>query len=151
MTKRSVPEISCASNTWEDQRWKRTHNKNFLINASRFHYKYIRVKSLQAVCNCSIFFSPILFDRDIIKPFQIVPLFVLLGCQVAQSVERRTLEVEVRGGSKPALCTWWRGRIQPNQPYPKGAAPAATTLLAEWWPKNKTKQKQKKKTQLKYV
>ena len=30
------------------------------------------------------------------------------------------------------LGTWWWGRIPPNQPYPKGAAPAATTLLAEW-------------------
>ena len=38
--------------------------------------------------------------------------------------------VEVRG-SKPELGTWWWGRIPPGQPYPKGAAPAATTLLAE--------------------
>ena len=30
-----------------------------------------------------------------------------------------------------SLGTWWWGRIPPNQPYPKGAAPAATTLLAE--------------------
>ena len=52
---------------------------------------------------------------------------------VAQSVERRNLEVEVRG-SKPALGTWRWGRIPPNQPYPKGAAPAATALLAVWWP-----------------
>ena len=44
-----------------------------------------------------------------------------MGRQVAQSVERRTLEVEVRC-SQPALCTWWWGRISPNQPYPKGAA-----------------------------
>ena len=51
--------------------------------------------------------------------------------QVAQSVERRTLETEV-WGSKPVLGTSWWGRISPNQPYPKGAAPAATTLLAEW-------------------
>ena len=57
----------------------------------------------------------------------------LLGRQVAQSVERRTLEAEVRG-SKPVLGTWWWGQIPPNQPYPKGAAPAASTLLAEWWP-----------------
>ena len=54
-----------------------------------------------------------------------------LGRQVAQSVERRTLEAEVRG-SKPVLGTWWWGRIPPNQSHPKGAAPAATTLLAEW-------------------
>ena len=54
-----------------------------------------------------------------------------LGRQVAQSVERRTLEAKVPG-SKPVLGTWWWGRIPPNQPYPKGAAPAATTLLAEW-------------------
>ena len=53
--------------------------------------------------------------------------------QVAQSVERRTLEEEVRG-SEPVLGTWWWGRIPPNQPYPKGAAPAATTLVEEWWP-----------------
>ena len=52
-------------------------------------------------------------------------------CEVAQSVERRTLEVEVQG-SKPALGTWCWGKIPPNQPYLKGAAPAATTLLAEW-------------------
>ena len=32
---------------------------------------------------------------------------------------------------KPALGTWWWGRIPPNQPYPKGAVPAATTLLKE--------------------
>ena len=44
------------------------------------------------------------------------------GRQVAQSVERRTLEVEVRG-SKSALGTWWWDRIPPKQPYPKGAAP----------------------------
>ena len=50
--------------------------------------------------------------------------------QVAQSVERRTLEVEVRG-SKPALGTWWWGRISPNQPYPKGAVSEATTSLNE--------------------
>ena len=53
------------------------------------------------------------------------------GHQVAQSVERRTLEIEVRC-SKPALCTWWWGRMSPNQPYPKGAAPAATTSLTKW-------------------
>ena len=35
----------------------------------------------------------------------------LKGCQVAQSVERRTLEVEVRG-SEPVLGI----RIPPNQP-----------------------------------
>ena len=52
-------------------------------------------------------------------------------CQVALSVEHMTLEAEVQG-SKPALGTWWWGRITPNQPYPKGAAPALTTLLAEW-------------------
>ena len=46
----------------------------------------------------------------------------LLRRQVAQSVERRTLEAEV-WGSKPMLSTWWWGRIPPNQPYPKGAAP----------------------------
>ena len=51
--------------------------------------------------------------------------------KVAQSVERRTLELEVRG-LKPTLGTWWWGRISPNQPYPKGAAPAATTSLNEW-------------------
>ena len=54
-----------------------------------------------------------------------------LGRQVAQSVERRTVEAGVRG-SKPVLGTWWLGRIPPNQPYSTGAAPAATTLLAEW-------------------
>ena len=53
------------------------------------------------------------------------------GRQVAQSVEGRTLEAEVRS-SKPVLGTWWWGRIPPIQPHPKGAAPAATTLLAEW-------------------
>ena len=47
--------------------------------------------------------------------------------QVAKSIERRALEAEVRG-SKPVLGTWWWGRIRPNQPYPKGAAPAAITL-----------------------
>ena len=50
------------------------------------------------------------------------------GRQVAQSVKRRTLEVVVRGW-KPALGTWWWGRISPNQPHSKGAAPAATTPL----------------------
>ena len=51
--------------------------------------------------------------------------------QIAQSVELRTLEAEVRG-TKPVLGTWWWGGIPPNQPYPKGAAQAATTLLAVW-------------------
>ena len=51
--------------------------------------------------------------------------------QVAQSVERWTLEAEVRA-SKPVLGTWLWGWIPPNQPYPKGAAAAATTLLTEW-------------------
>ena len=55
-----------------------------------------------------------------------------VGRQVAQSVERRTLQVEVQG-SKPALGTWWLGWISPNQPYPKGAAPEATTPLKQWW------------------
>ena len=41
------------------------------------------------------------------------------GSQVAQLVEHQTLEVEVQG-SKPALGTWWWGRISPIQPYPKG-------------------------------
>ena len=59
------------------------------------------------------------------------PGLFLGGRQVAQSVERRTLEVEVRG-SKLMLGTWWCCRIPPYQPYPKGAALAATTLLAEW-------------------
>ena len=63
----------------------------------------------------------------------ILPLTHLLRRHVAQSVERRTLEVKVRG-SKPALDTWWWGSIPPNQPFPKGAAPAATTQLAEWSP-----------------
>ena len=54
-----------------------------------------------------------------------------LSRQVAQSVERRALDVEV-SGSKPAFGTWWWGRISPNQPYPNGAAPAATTPLNEW-------------------
>ena len=40
-------------------------------------------------------------------------------------------EAEVRG-SKPVLGTWWWSRIPPNQPYPKGAATAATTTLAKW-------------------
>ena len=40
------------------------------------------------------------------------------GRRVAQSIERRTLEVEVRG-SKSVLGTWW-GRISTNQPYQKG-------------------------------
>ena len=53
------------------------------------------------------------------------------GRQVAHSVERRTLEAEARG-SKPVLGNWWLGQIAPNQPFPKGAAPAATTLLAKW-------------------
>ena len=52
------------------------------------------------------------------------------GRQVAQSVERRTLEVEVWGSKQP-LGTW--GRISPNQPHPKGAAPTSTTPLNEWW------------------
>ena len=34
------------------------------------------------------------------------------GRLVAQSIERRALEVEVHG-SKPVLGTWWRGRISP--------------------------------------
>ena len=53
------------------------------------------------------------------------------GLQIAQSVERLTLEVEILG-SKPALGTWWWGWIPPKQTYPKGAAPAATTILPEW-------------------
>ena len=53
--------------------------------------------------------------------------------QVAQSVERRTLDAEVPG-LKPVLGTLWWGRVPPNQPYPMGAALAATTLLAEWCP-----------------
>ena len=57
--------------------------------------------------------------------------YVKLWRQVAQSVERRTLEVEVRG-SEPVLGTWWWGRIPPNQPYPKDTAPAVTTLFIEW-------------------
>ena len=56
---------------------------------------------------------------------------VKMAHQVAQSVERRTLEAEVPS-SNPELGTWWWGRIPPNQPYLKGVAPAATTLLAEW-------------------
>ena len=63
----------------------------------------------------------------------ISPVITRTGRQVAQSVERWTLEAEVLE-SKPVLGTWWWGRIPPNQPYPKGSAPAATTLLAEWWP-----------------
>ena len=55
------------------------------------------------------------------------------GRQVAQSVERRTLEAEIRAWKPvPVLGIWWWGRIPSNQPCPKGAAPAATTLLAEW-------------------
>ena len=46
-------------------------------------------------------------------------------------VEHQILDVEVRG-LKSALDTWWWGRISPYQPYPKGAASVATTLLAEW-------------------
>ena len=38
---------------------------------------------------------------------------------LAQSVECRTLEVEVRR-LKPILGTWWLGRISPYQPYAKG-------------------------------
>ena len=54
-------------------------------------------------------------------------MFKMLGRQVAQSVERRTME------AGPGFeTTWWWGRIPPNQPYPKGAAPAWTTLLEEW-------------------
>ena len=45
-----------------------------------------------------------------------------LGRQVAQAVEHWTLEVEVQC-SKPALGTWWWGRISINQPYLKDAAP----------------------------
>ena len=37
-----------------------------------------------------------------------------MGRQVAQSVERRTLEAEVPG-SKPLLSTWWSCRIPRNQ------------------------------------
>ena len=55
-----------------------------------------------------------------------------MGRQVAQSVGCRTLHVEVQG-SKLALGTRWWGRISPNQPHPKGAAPPVTTLLIEWW------------------
>ena len=62
------------------------------------------------------------------------------GRQVAQSVERRTLEVDI-GGSKPTLGTWWWCRIPPNQPYSKGAAPAASTLLTEWSPEFPAKKK----------
>ena len=54
-----------------------------------------------------------------------------MGRQIAQLVERPTLELR---GTKPELGTWWWGRIPPNQSYPKGGAPAATTLLPEWWP-----------------
>ena len=49
----------------------------------------------------------------------------IFGHQVAQSLERKILEAEVRG-SKPLLSTWWWDRIPPNQPYLKGAVPAAT-------------------------
>ena len=35
------------------------------------------------------------------------------------SVEPQTLEIEVQG-SKPAVGTWRRGRIPPNQPYTGG-------------------------------
>ena len=51
--------------------------------------------------------------------------------QVAQSVERRVLEVEF-WRSKPSLGTCWWDRISPNQAYPKGGAPAATTSLIGW-------------------
>ena len=42
-----------------------------------------------------------------------------VGRPVAQSVDRRTVEVEVRG-SKALLATWWWGRISSKQPYPIG-------------------------------
>ena len=51
--------------------------------------------------------------------------------EVTQSVERRALEGEVRS-SKPALGTWWWGRIPTNQSWSEGATPAVTTLLVEW-------------------
>ena len=38
----------------------------------------------------------------------------LNGCQIAQSVARRT--------SKLSQSTWWWGRIPSNQPFPKGVA-----------------------------
>ena len=53
------------------------------------------------------------------------------SCQGGQSVERRILEVEVQC-SKPALGPWWWCWISPNQPYTRGAAPAATTPFNEW-------------------
>ena len=49
-----------------------------------------------------------------------------MECHIAHSVERQTLELEVRD-SKPTLGSWW-GWIPPNQPYPNGTA---TTLLAQ--------------------
>ena len=63
--------------------------------------------------------------------------------QVAQSVERRTLEVEIRG-SKPALGTWWWGRISPNQPYPKGEHTSQRVVIPnfpEWEKYSKRKKK----------
>ena len=71
---------------------------------------------------------PIVYAKRL---FLNVMTFIYLGRQVAQSIERQTLEAEVQG-SKPVLSTWWWDRIPPNQPYPKGAAPAATSLLTEW-------------------
>ena len=68
----------------------------------------------------------------------------IMGRQVAQSVERRTLEVEVRG-SKLALGAWWWGRISSNQPYPKGAAPAGERLQISLNGINGNSERQKKK------
>ena len=52
--------------------------------------------------------------------------------QVAQSVERWTVEVKIRG-LKPAMGTWRWSLISTNQPNAKGSAPAATTSLNGCW------------------
>ena len=41
------------------------------------------------------------------------------GRRVAQSVDRRTVEVDI-WGSNSILGTWWWGQISPKQPFPKG-------------------------------
>ena len=51
------------------------------------------------------------------------------GLQVAQSVERRTLEAEVPG-SKPVLGTWWCG-VGFHLISPIRTAPAATLISLE--------------------
>ena len=49
------------------------------------------------------------------------------GSSVGRASDSRSRAPEI----EPALGTWWWGRIPPKQPYSRGAALAATTLLAD--------------------